>query len=514
MMVFESDFLKESFARGFIYQGSDLEALDQKMQQNSIVAYIGFDATATSLHVGNLVQIMRLRLLQRTGHKPIVLMGDGTSRVGDPSGKDTQRQLLTEEQIEHNIQGIQKIFARYLDFNDGPTGAVMVRNYQWLKKLDYLSFLRDYGRHFSVNRMLSFESIKARLDRDQPLSFLEFNYMILQAYDFLELFRVHNCILQLGGSDQWGNILNGVELIRRAESKEAFGVTGSLITKADGQKMGKTAQGAVWLNGDMLSPFDYWQFWRNTSDADVGRFLRLFTDLSLERIQELEKLQGAQLNDVKIILADEATRLCHGDQAVEDARLASAKLFGNSQNNIADLLETLPSMDIKKQELEVGLLLIDILVQMQLADSKSEARRAIRSGAIRINDNVIDDESRMITAIDLLDDHFLIKISSGKKLFGNSQNNIADLLETLPSMDIKKQELEVGLLLIDILVQMQLADSKSEARRAIRSGAIRINDNVIDDESRMITAIDLLDDHFLIKISSGKKRHALMKMIA
>jgi tyrosyl-tRNA synthetase len=415
MTDFRSDFLRESQARGYLYQGSDLESLDAQLCAGPVVAYIGFDATATSLHVGNLVQIMRLRLLQRTGHKPIVLMGDGTTRVGDPSGKDTQRQLLSEEQIERNIAGIEKIFARYLDFNDGPTGAIMLRNYAWLKDLNYLEFLRDYGKHFSVNRMLSFESVKTRLDRDQPLSFLEFNYMILQAYDFLELNRTHNCTMQMGGSDQWGNILNGVELIRRVEGKDAFAVTAPLITTADGKKMGKTAQGAVWLNADMLSTFDYWQFWRNTHDADVGRFMRLFTDLPLAEIEKMEKLQGAELNAAKMILADEATRLCHGDTAVTEARTAAERLFAGGSQNLAILVETLPSITLTKAVLEQGVLLIDILIQTGLAPTKSEARRLMRSNAIRLNDQAVDDELRKLTLGDLLPEQPLIKLSAGKK---------------------------------------------------------------------------------------------------
>jgi tyrosyl-tRNA synthetase len=419
MTPFQSAFLQESQARGFIYQGTDLETLDQKLCQSVVVGYIGFDATATSLHVGNLVQIMRLRLLQRTGHKPIVLIGDGTTRVGDPSGKDTQRQLLSEEQIEQNINGIEKIFANYLDFNEGPTGAILLRNYAWLKDLNYLQFLRDYGRHFSVNRMLSFDSVKARLDRDQPLSFLEFNYMILQGYDFLELNRTYDCTLQLGGADQWGNILNGIDLIRRVCGKNVFGITAPLITTADGQKMGKTAQGAVWLNADMLSPFEYWQFWRNTQDADVGRFLRLFTDLPLQEIAALEQLQGAELNEAKKILADEATRLCHGEQAVEEAHQAANRLFTkhkkHGESDLAGLMDTLPTLILDPIALETGVLLIDVIVQASLAESKGEARRLIRGGAIRLNDRVIHDEMYKVIASDFSMVEPILKLSAGKK---------------------------------------------------------------------------------------------------
>ena len=293
----QSDFLRETQSRGFFHQATDLETLDQKMSQGIVLGYLGFDATAKSLHVGNLVQIMRLRLLQRTGHKPIVLMGGGTSRVGDPSGRDETRKILTDAQIDENLMSIKKIFARYLKFGDGPTDAVMVNNAEWLNGINYLNFLRDYGRHFSINRMMSFDSVRIRLEREQPLSFLEFNYMILQAYDFLELKRRYNVTLQLGGADQWGNIVSGVDLVRRVERSETFGLTSSLITTSTGAKMGKTAQGAVWLNADQLPVFDFWQFWRNTHDQDVGKFLRMFTDLSLSDILKLETLKGQEINE-------------------------------------------------------------------------------------------------------------------------------------------------------------------------------------------------------------------------
>lgn len=414
MTELKSDFLRESQARGLIYQGTNLANLDERMVKGSVAAYIGFDATATSLTVGGLVQIMRLRLLQRTGHKPIILMGDGTTLIGDPSGKDTQRQLLSPEKIDDNIKGIESIFAKYIDFNDGPTGAVIVRNHQWLKNLNYLKFLRDYGRHFSVNRMLSFESVKVRLEREQPLSFLEFNYMILQAYDYWYLFKHYNCILQLGGSDQWGNILNGIELIRRIENQETYGLTGTLITTADGRKMGKSEQGAVWLNSDLLSPYDYWQFWRNTQDADVGRFLRLFTDLPLKEIARMESLQGAELNEAKKILADETTRLCHGDTAVNDAHKAVQKLFAHQFADLGSLTETLPTVDIAVSQMQQGLLLIDALIMTGLSTSKGEARRLIRAQSIRINDQNVNDELYALKNIDITVEN-IIKISAGKK---------------------------------------------------------------------------------------------------
>ena len=313
----DSDFLRIITERGYVHQATDLDGLDALMQAGPVTAYIGFDATADSLHVGNLISIMLLRWLQRTGHKPIVLMGGGTTKVGDPSGKDSSRQMLDAAQIQVNIDSIKNVFSNYLTFGDGATDAIIVDNAEWLDRLGYIDFLRDYGRHFSVNRMLSFDSVKLRLDREQPLSFLEFNYMILQAYDFVELYKRHDCILQMGGSDQWGNIVNGVELGRRLgagdeDAKSLHGLTSQLITTSSGAKMGKTAEGAVWLKPERLSPFDYWQFWRNTADADVGRFLALFTELPIDEIAKLSALDGAQINQAKIILATEATKLCHG----------------------------------------------------------------------------------------------------------------------------------------------------------------------------------------------------------
>ncbi|MCH9671228.1 MAG: tyrosine--tRNA ligase, partial [Gammaproteobacteria bacterium] len=327
MSAVKSEFLSAVQARGYFHQATNLEGLDAKAASGSLVGYIGFDATADSLHAGSLVQIMLLRRLQQAGGKPIVLMGGGTTKIGDPSGKDEQRQLITAEQIAHNIAGIRRIFEEFLTFGDGPTDAVMVNNADWLDELQYIDFLREYGRHFSINRMLTFESVKLRLDREQPLSFLEFNYSILQAYDFLELARRYDCALQMGGSDQWGNIVAGVDLTRRCAAREVFGLTSPLLATASGAKMGKTASGAVWLNADRLSPYDYWQYWRNADDADVGRFLRLFSELPEAEIVRLEALQGAEINDAKIVLANEVTRLCHGAQATEAAAETARQTF-------------------------------------------------------------------------------------------------------------------------------------------------------------------------------------------
>ena len=327
MSNFKSQFIQLMSDRKFIHQITDENELDALMARNRITAYIGFDCTADSLHVGSLVQIMMLRHLQKCGHRPIVLMGGGTTKVGDPSGKDDARQLLNDEDIKNNKESIRKIFEKYLIFGDGPTDALMVDNDEWLSSLEYVKFLREYGRHFSVNRMLSFDSVKLRLDREQPLSFLEFNYMILQAYDFLELQRRHRCLLQMGGSDQWGNIINGVELARRVDQKSIFGLTTPLVTTASGEKMGKSASGAIWLNSDRLSPYEFWQFWRNTEDGDVGKFLRLFTEISLDEIKKLELLEGSELNNAKKVLASEVTKLCHGPIAAESAAKTAQNIF-------------------------------------------------------------------------------------------------------------------------------------------------------------------------------------------
>jgi tyrosyl-tRNA synthetase len=406
--TFRSDFLRVLNERGYIHQGTDLEALDAAAMKGPISAYIGFDATAPSLHVGSLVQIMLLRRLQQAGHKPIVLMGGATTKVGDPSGKDASRPLLTDETIAANIEGIRQVFTRFLSFGDGPTDAVMVNNADWIEPLGYLDFLRQYGTHFTINRMMSFDSVRLRLEREQPLTFLEFNYMLVQAVDFLELFRRHGCVLQMGGSDQWGNIVNGVELIRRIEAKEAFGVTTPLITTASGAKMGKTAAGAVWLNEAQLSPYDYWQFWRNTDDGDVGRFLRLFTDLPLDEVRRLEALEGGRINDAKKVLADEATAMLHGAAAARTARAAAEAAF--EQGAVSG---DLPSFEVPKGTLEEGVQLAALAADAGLAGSRGEARRLAQGGGLRVNDEPVNDATRLVTVSDLREG--VIKLSAGKK---------------------------------------------------------------------------------------------------
>ena len=405
----KSEFLQAASARGFLHQCTDLEALDALAEREMITAYFGFDATANSLHAGSLVPIMLLRLLQRTGHKPLVLMGGGTTKVGDPSGKDTQRQLLNEADIASNIDGIKGIFEKFLEFGERPTDAVLVNNADWLDSLSYIEFLRDYGRHFSVNRMLGFESVKLRLEREQPLSFLEFNYMVLQSYDFLELSRRHNCRLQMGGSDQWGNIVSGADLGRRLGQTELFGLTSPLLTTASGSKMGKTADGAVWLNEDRLSAYEYWQYWRNTHDDDVERFLKLFTDLPLEEIARLEVLEGEELNDAKKTLAHEATKLCHGEAAALAAAETAMKTFEEGGHGAG-----LPSVDVPLGEIEAGILAYELFRRAGLAASNGEARRLIKGGGGRVNDVQIGDEKAIIATSDINRDG-VIKISAGRK---------------------------------------------------------------------------------------------------
>ena len=409
MTEHKSDFIKTVVERGYLHQCTDMDALDKLASDGIVSAYIGFDCTAPSLHVGSLLPIMMLRILQQSGHKPIVLMGGGTTMVGDPSGKDESRQLLDEEKINANMASIKEVFSRFLKFGDGPTDAVMVNNSDWLKELNYIEFLRDYGRHFSINRMLSFDSVKLRLDREQTLSFLEFNYMILQAYDFLELNRRSKCVLQMGGSDQWGNIVNGVELARRVDGKETFGLTTPLLTTSSGAKMGKTAAGAVWLNDEQLSPYDYWQYWRNTEDADVIRFLKLFTELSLEEIAELEKLEGAEINEAKKKLAFEATRMAHGIDAADGAAETAKKTFEEGK-----LGSDLPSFDIASADLDAGISAFDALCRAELCTSNGEARRLIKGGGARVNDKQLADVNQTITSADLNQDG-VIKLSSGKK---------------------------------------------------------------------------------------------------
>ncbi|MDK9720935.1 MAG: tyrosine--tRNA ligase [Rhodospirillales bacterium] len=398
-----SDFLKNAKARGFVHQCTDEAGLDSRLRSGVVPAYIGFDCTAPSLHVGSLVSIMLLRLLQKSGHKPIVLMGGGTTKVGDPSGKDESRKLLTDGDIAANMAGIKTVFSRFLQFGDGSTDAVMVNNADWLDQLSYIAFLRDYGRHFTINRMMTFDSVKLRLEREQPLTFLEFNYMILQAYDFVELARHCKCALQMGGSDQWGNIVNGVELGRRAANQELFGLTTPLLTTSSGAKMGKTAAGAVWLNPDMCSPYDYWQYWRNTEDADVGRFLRLFTELSEGEIQKLEAASGAGINEAKKILANEATRMAHGQEAAALAAETARKTFEEGT-----LDGDLPSIVLSSEETVYAL-----LVRAGLAASNGEARRLIKGGGVRLNDAAVGDEMAKLSPADVANGP--VKLSAGKK---------------------------------------------------------------------------------------------------
>ncbi len=404
----KSTFLQEATARGFIHQCTDVEALDAAFENGVVPAYIGFDCTADSLHVGSLLQIMILRLLQRHGHKPVVLMGGGTTRIGDPSGKDESRQMLSDEQITANMAGIRRCFGPYLNFGDGPTDAVMMNNADWLDTLGYIPLLREVGHHFTVNRMLTFDSVRLRLDREQPLTFLEFNYMILQSYDFRELSRRHGVKLQMGGSDQWGNIVSGVELARRMDGAHVFGLTTPLITSSSGAKMGKTAQGAVWLTSDRLSPFDYWQFWRNTEDADVGRFLKLFTDMPLEEIAKLETLQGAEINEAKKVLATEATALAHGRAAAEQAAETARRAFEEGE-----AAETLPTVKVPAADLGEGIPAFRLFTLSGLVASNGEARRLIRGGGARVNDVAVTDEALVIGNTDLRDG--AIKLSSGRK---------------------------------------------------------------------------------------------------
>ena len=403
MTHYRSDLLRTLSERGYVHQITDAAALDELAASRIVPGYIGFDATAPSLHVGSLVQIMMLRRLQQTGHKPIVVMGGGTTKVGDPSGKDESRKLLDNDGIAANIASIRRIFDRFLTFGDGPTDAVMVDNADWLDALEYIPFLRDIGRHFSINRMLTFDSVKLRLDREQPLSFLEFNYMILQAYDFLELSRRFQCRLQMGGSDQWGNIVNGIDLTRRIDSVELYGLTTPLITTADGGKMGKTAAGAVWLHEDSLSAYDYWQFWRNTDDRDVGRFLRLFTDLPLDEIARLEALDGAEINEAKKQLATAATELCRGVAAAEEAAETARRTFEEGATGSA-----LPTLKVEGQ-----ISLVDALVGLGLVGSKGEAKRLIKGGGARVDGKQITDEAHVLIIMGQS-----VRVSAGKKAHG------------------------------------------------------------------------------------------------
>jgi tyrosyl-tRNA synthetase len=409
MSAYKSDFLNVLASRGFIHQVSEPEALDALARQSTIAAYIGFDCTAPSLHIGHLLPIMMLHWLQQTGHKPIPLMGGGTTRVGDPSGKDESRRLLSDEVINDNLRSIRETFARFLRFGDGKTDAVMANNADWLNTLNYVDFLRDIGRHFSINRMLSFDSVKLRLERQQELSFLEFNYMILQAYDFVELFRRYGCVLQMGGSDQWGNIVNGIDLGRRLHNAQLFALTSPLITTSSGAKMGKTAAGAVWLNADQVSPYDYWQYWRNTEDADVARFLKLFTVLPLDEIERLAALKGADINEAKKVLATAATALVHGQAAADEAAATARTTFEEG-----GLGSSLPTVEVPRAELKAGIGVLAAFVKAGLAASNGEVRRAIANNAILVNDARVTDEKATIGEADVTAEG-VVKLSLGRK---------------------------------------------------------------------------------------------------
>ncbi|NEH55093.1 tyrosine--tRNA ligase [Rhizobium leguminosarum] len=409
MSEFKSDFLRTLKERGFIHQISDESGLDDLFAKETVTAYIGYDPTASSLHVGHLTQIMMLHWLQATGHRPISLMGGGTGMVGDPSFKEEARKLMTIETIEQNIASIKTCFSNYLDYDRPATAALMINNAEWLRSLNYLEFLRDVGRHFSVNRMLSFDSVKTRLDREQSLSFLEFNYMILQAYDFVELAKRYDCRLQMGGSDQWGNIVNGIDLGHRMGTPQLYALTSPLLTTSSGAKMGKSASGAVWLNADLLPVYDFWQYWRNTEDADVPRFLKLFTTLPMDEITRLSAIGGSELNEVKKILATEVTAILHGRPAAERAAETARKTFEEGS-----LSENLPSVDIPATELDGGIGLLSLIVRAGLASSNGEARRHVQGGAVRINDEAVSDERKMIGSGEITADG-VIKLSLGKK---------------------------------------------------------------------------------------------------
>ena len=403
----KSDFIAVMMDRGFLADCTDYQGLDEALIKGVVPGYIGFDATAKSLHVGSLIQIMMLRWLQKTGHKPITLMGGGTTKVGDPSFRADERPLLTEDQINDNISGIQKVFAKYIDYGDGETDALMLNNAEWLDGLNYLDFLRDIGRHFSVNRMLSFESVKSRLDREQRLSFLEFNYMILQAYDFLELNRRYGCLVQFGGSDQWGNIVNGIDLTRRVIDQQIFGLTSPLLTTSDGKKMGKSADGAVWLNAEMRSPYEFWQFWRNTTDADVGRFLKLYTELPIDECNRLGALAGSEINEAKVILANEVTTLCHGAEAATAAEATAREVFEKGGVG-ADL----PTLSLTPNDIGDGISVVQLIVKSGLAKSGKEAKRLIAENGAKLYDQPLTEACRVFTAADLGSP---IKLSAGKK---------------------------------------------------------------------------------------------------
>ena len=403
----KSEFMAVMMQRGFLADCTDYQGLDEALSKGVIPAYIGFDATAKSLHVGSLIQIMMLRWLQKTGHKPITLMGGGTTKVGDPSFRVDERPLLTDAQIDNNIAGIKRVFESYISYDDGPTGALMLNNAEWLDNLNYLEFLRDIGRHFSVNRMLSFESVKSRIDREQSLSFLEFNYMILQAYDFLELNRRYGCLFQMGGSDQWGNIVNGIDLTRRVLDHEIYGLTSQLLTTSDGKKMGKSLNGAIWLNADMLSPYEFWQFWRNTTDADTGRFLKLYTELPIDECNRLGALAGAEINSAKIISANAVTTLLHGAAAAEAAEATSRAVF--EKGGIGD---DLPTLTLSAEDVGDGISIVQLLVKSGLANTGKEAKRLIAEDGAKLNDAPLTDAGLVLQLADLTEP---IKLSKGKK---------------------------------------------------------------------------------------------------
>jgi len=401
----KSDFIHEITQRGFMADCTDLQGLDERFASGVVTGYIGFDLTATSLHIGNLVQIMLLRWMQRTGHRPITLMGGGTTKGGDPSGKDEMRKMLSVDQIEENANGIRKVFSRYISYGDGPTDSPLVNNAEWLDKLGYIDFLRDIGKHFTINRLLAFESVKSRLDREQALSFIEFNYMLLQAYDYLELYRRYGCILQMGGSDQWGNIVSGADLIRRVDGGNAFGLTTPLVTRADGKKMGKSADGAVWLNQEMMAPYEFWQWWRNVPDADVGKFLKMFTEIPIDDCNRLGALAGSEVNEAKIILANAVTSLCHGPEAAETAEATARDVFEKG-----GVGEDLPTLELTGDDLPLSI--VQVIVRAGLAKSGKEAKRLITENGARMDDTPLTDAGLMLDAGALSSP---IKLSAGKK---------------------------------------------------------------------------------------------------
>ncbi len=403
----KSEFLTAMLERGFLQDCTDLEGLDERLLEGPAAAYIGFDATADSLHVGSLIQIMMLRWWQKTGNKPVTLMGGGTTKIGDPSGKDESRQLITAEKIDENIAGIRKVFAKYLSYDAGETAAIMPNNAEWLDNLNYIEFLRDYGKHFTINRMVTMESVKLRLDREQPLTFLEFNYMLLQAYDFMALNQNYDVVLQMGGSDQWGNIVNGIDLTRRINKNTVFGLTTPLLTKADGSKMGKSASGAIWLNEEKLSSYDFWQFWRNTLDADVAKFLRLFTELPLDECERLGALDGQEINQAKITLANEVTKLCHGADAAQAAEATAKEVF--EKGGVGD---DLPTLELTADEIGEGISFTQLLVRSGIVGSGKDAKRAIAGGGAKLNDEAVSNAGLMLTADDIAQTP---KISSSKK---------------------------------------------------------------------------------------------------